>query len=103
MAENFIAISSKSLGYVRYEVCICILTGDIVWINGPYQCGTWPDISIFRDSLKSFLAPNERVEADDGYIGEAPENVKCPKSFTNPAETEYVYATACTKSSGNGQ
>ena len=75
---------------LRYEVCICILTGDIVWINGPYQCGTWPDISIFRDSLKSFLAPNERVEADDGYIGEAPENVKCPKSFTNPAETEYM-------------
>ena len=41
-------------------------------------------------TLKSFLAPNERVEADDGYIGEAPENVKCPKSFTNPAETEYM-------------
>jgi hypothetical protein len=34
------------------------------------------------------LAPAERVEADDGYVGEAPQYVKCPKSFTNPPETE---------------
>lgn len=32
----------------------------------------------------SHLNPNERVEADDGYIGEAPLHVKCPKSFANP-------------------
>jgi hypothetical protein len=34
------------------------------------------------------LSPNERVEADDGYVGEAPKYVKCPKSFTNPPETQ---------------
>lgn len=45
------------------------------------------DIQIFRDSLLSHLGPNERVEADDGYVGEAPRHVKCPKSFTNPEET----------------
>ena len=75
-------------GGVRYEVALCILTGDIVWINGPYEAGKWPDISIFRDSLKSHLSPKERVEADDGYIGEAPALVKCPKSFTTREETE---------------
>ena len=32
---------------LRYEVALCILTGDVVWINGPYECGMWPDISIF--------------------------------------------------------
>jgi len=36
---------------LRYEVGLCILTGDIVWINGPYACGHWPDLSIARDGL----------------------------------------------------
>lgn len=34
------------------------------------------------------LDPNERVEADDGYIHEAPGKVKCPASFVNPPENE---------------
>ena len=72
---------------LRYEVGLCILTGDIVWINGPYECGTWPDISIFRNSLISHLSYGERVEDDGGYIGEAPDHIKCPKSFVNPEET----------------
>jgi hypothetical protein len=73
---------------LRYEVALCIQTGDIVWINGPYEAGMWNDFKIFRDALLTMLAPSERVEADDGYVGEAPQYVKCPKSFTNPEETE---------------
>jgi hypothetical protein len=61
-----------------------------VWIHGPFECGAWPDISIFRDSLISHLLPAKRVEADDGYIGEAPQYIKCPKSFTNPEETKFM-------------
>ena len=38
----------------------------------------------------SHLTEGERVEADDGYVGEAPMYVKCPKSFVNPKETEYM-------------
>ena len=71
---------------LKYEVCLCILTGDIVWINGPYLVSVH-SIVIFRDCLLSHLADNERVEADDGYIGEAPYYVKCPKCITNPQET----------------
>ena len=59
-------------------------------MNGPYECGTWPDISIFRDSLISHLEPNERVEADDGCIGKHPQHVKCPKGFANYKETEHM-------------
>jgi hypothetical protein len=73
---------------LRYEVGICIKTGDIVWLNGPFPCGRNPDITIFRKALLSHLNPGERVEADDGYIGDAPQYVKCPKAFTNPVETE---------------
>ena len=61
-----------------------------MWINGPYPCGDYNDILIFRDSLMSHLAEAERVEADDEYIGEAPMHVKCPKSITNPEETLFM-------------
>ena len=93
IAEHGPAFSSHKFNKksgLRYEVCLCILTGDIVWINGPYECGKWPDISIFRDSLKSHLEPNERVEADDGYVGEHPHCIKCPKGFANYKETEFM-------------
>ena len=53
-----------------------------------YECGMWPDIEIFRDSLIHQLDHLERVEADDGYVGEAPRRVKCPMSFTNKRENE---------------
>jgi len=32
---------------VQYKVAVCIQTGNIVWINGPYPCRQWPDIKIF--------------------------------------------------------
>lgn len=69
---------------LRYEVGVCIQTGDICWVNGPYKCGSWPDISIFRDVLKGLLLPRELVEADAGYRGDA----KCsiPTNARNTAE-----------------
>ena len=48
--------------------------------------GAWADITIFRHALKHHPDKNERVEADDGYIGEAPGKVKYPASFVNPVE-----------------
>ena len=55
---------------LRYEVAVCIQTGDVVWINGPFPCGKWPDLKIFQLRLKHMLGPEEKVEADDGYRGE---------------------------------
>jgi hypothetical protein len=77
-------------GGVRYEVALCIQTGDIVWVNGPFPCGRNPDITIFHLSLLHHLGENERVEADDGYIGLAPRYVKCPKIFANLEETGFM-------------
>ena len=34
----------------------------------------------------SMLGVGERVEADDGYRGEAPQYVKCPKSIGHHAK-----------------
>ena len=52
---------------LRYEVAICIQTGDICWINGPFKPGKWNDLTIFRRNLKGKLLSWEKVECDDGY------------------------------------
>ena len=52
---------------LRYEVAVCIQTGDIVWINGPFAAGLWPDVKIFKSKLQDMLAPGEMVETDNGY------------------------------------
>jgi hypothetical protein len=65
---------------------VSILGGDLVWVNGPYPCGDWPDISIFKLCLKYALDENERVEADDGYRGEDPEYVKAASGMVHEPE-----------------
>jgi hypothetical protein len=62
---------------LRYEVGLCIRTGHIVWIHGPFPCGKWPDLKIFRYALKQKLANGEKVLADAGFRGE-PEHVVTP-------------------------
>ena len=52
---------------VRYEVGLCIKTGDICWWNGPYEPGIWKDEMIFKDALLSMLEYGERCETDGGY------------------------------------
>jgi len=54
-------------GGLRYEVGVCIQTGWIVWINGPYPAGDWPDLSISRDGVCDALAPDEMFLADGTY------------------------------------
>jgi len=71
---------------LRYEVAVSLKRGHLVWLNGPYPCGQWSDVKIFRHCLKSFLDPNERVEADDGYIGEEPVTCKTPGGFYSRSE-----------------
>lgn len=64
---------------LRYEVGVSIIEGDIVWVSGGHLPGVFPDISIFRMGLLDALDQYERVIADDGYEGEAPQHVKIPK------------------------
>ena len=52
---------------LRYEVGVCIQTGWIVWINGPYAPGHWPDLAISRDGLCDELDRDEVFLADGTY------------------------------------
>lgn len=76
---------------LRYEIAVCILTGDIVWVMGPFPCGDWPDIVIFRYALRNLLEEGERVEADDGYVGEDPQNVKAASSMVHDQDEKQLY------------
>ena len=88
LGSAFSSHKLKGKSAVRYEIALDILKGDIPWIYGPLPAGHWPDVKIFCHSLRQWLDEDERVEADDGYIGEARWKVKCPASFPNPAEKE---------------
>lgn len=55
---------------VRYEIALCIQTGNIVWMHGGYPCGEWPDLKIARESYVHMLHPKERSIADKGYKDE---------------------------------
>jgi len=70
---------------LHYELGVDILGGNLVWTQGPYPAGAWPDIKIFTSCLAHFLEPGKRVEANDGYCG-LPDKVKCPKNMANPIE-----------------
>ena len=55
---------------LRYEVPgvgVCIQTGNIVWVNGPFPAGAWSDLKIFKAKLAKHLPPGEMVEADGTY------------------------------------
>ncbi len=50
-----------------YKLGVDILMGNLVWIQGLYPAGAWPDIKIFTSCLAHFLEPYERVKANNGY------------------------------------
>ncbi len=67
----------KKLGF-RYEMGLCIKTGNICWWAGPYLPGILNNEMVFKYGLTKMLEPAERVEADVGCRGSAPELGKCP-------------------------
>lgn len=51
----------------RFEIAVSIGKGWIVWVNGPYPCGRFNDITIARDGVVGMLDDGEMVLADSGY------------------------------------
>lgn len=70
---------------VRYEVAVCLQTGDIVWIHGPFPCGKWPDNKIFQLRLQGMLDEYEMVEADRNYRG-MPYHCRTPYDYLNASD-----------------
>jgi hypothetical protein len=63
---------------LHYELGIDIVEGNLVWVEGgSYPAGAYFDISIFCRTLIHHLDQFEHIVDNDGYIGKAPERVKC--------------------------
>jgi hypothetical protein len=92
-AKAFWSHKFRSSG-LRYELAVCIKTGEIVWLHGPFPAGDRPDVNIFRHALKHYLGENERVEADDGYVGDDPKIVKTPRGIRFMESKEFHSARA---------
>ena len=55
---------------LRYEIAICIQTGECVWINGPIAPCYWTDDKIAKEKgLWDCLGPGEKFLADGVYTG----------------------------------
>jgi hypothetical protein len=55
---------------LKYEAALCIKTGHIVWINGPFIAST-NDGSIFRfHGFGDAITVDEDVQVDSGYLGD---------------------------------
>lgn len=68
---------------LRYEIGVCIQTGWLVWVHGPYACGRNNDIKIFRMYLQGLLDPRERVVADGGYKDKGEGTTDTPSGLNN--------------------
>ena len=55
-------------------------------ISGPYCPGVYCGLDIFQASIMSHLEAFEWLEADDGYVAEAPLKGNCPKCLTIPED-----------------
>jgi hypothetical protein len=53
---------------IRHETAICIQTGHIVWMHGPFPCGEWSDVRVAGDALIPSLDAIEVFVADKGCL-----------------------------------
>jgi hypothetical protein len=82
---------------LRYELGVDIITGHLVWINGLILAGAFPDIKKFCSCLSLWLDQDEHVEADDGYISNAPYKVKSSASLIYLNENQVMQVHVCSR------
>jgi hypothetical protein len=70
---------------LHYKLRVDIFVGNLVWVEGPYPAGAWPDVKFFNSVLSHCLEPGERVDADINYVWH-PDKIKCPHNDCNPAK-----------------
>jgi DDE superfamily endonuclease len=74
-------------------MCVCIYTGNIVWINGPFKPGLYNDKKIVNENLKHALPAGEYVIADRGYRGH-PDKARVPNEELDTEDVIYFNQTA---------
>ena len=72
---------------LHYEVGVCIQTGLLVWINGPFAGGKYNAITIFQSKVIYKLLDWEMVEVGQGYVGQL--NKICVKYELGVSENQF--------------
>ena len=75
---------------VRYKIGTSIQTGLIVWTNGPFPAGAWPDDRIFKAKLAHLLEDGDLVHADRGYVNTRGEQMHYFTPNTVGSEAEHA-------------
>ena len=78
---------------LRYEVAICIKIGWIVWVNGPFPAGEWPDRKIAQAGINHHLDENECYVGDGGYYN-GQQWAETPTGYNNHEQKMYAMARA---------
>lgn len=52
---------------IKYEIGLCIRSGEIVWKHGGYPCGQFPDLKLARQAYVFCVNEGEKTLADKGY------------------------------------
>ena len=78
---------------LRYEIGVCIKTGWIVWVNGPFPAGAWPDQEIAGSGINHHLENNECYVGDGGYYDRG-QWAETPTGHNNAEQKMYVLARA---------
>ena len=80
---------------LRYEIGVCLKTGWIVWVHGPFPAGAWPDSKIAAQSLIHLLDDTENFVADGGYSRQLPNHTETPTGERHSyAQATYSLARA---------
>eukprot|EP00804_Cyclotella_cryptica_P009884 CCRYP_014185-RA/>CCRYP_014185-RA protein AED:0.05 eAED:0.05 QI:0/0/0/1/1/1/2/0/295 len=98
--KKFYSHKFKSNG-LRFEVGVCIQTGHIVWLNGPF-CAGKNDITIAQQALIRALDEGEMVEADGGYAGEE-HYIKVPKDAISREQSKMKQTARSRHESANSR
>jgi len=67
---------------ICYEINVCIQTGWIVWINGPFAPGDWSNLSITQYGIAKWLDHGQKYLADGGCRSQDG-NVETPTGHNN--------------------
>jgi hypothetical protein len=54
---------------IKYEIGVCIKTGHIIWVNGPFVA-SYSESTIFKQGLGNHIYEGEKVEVDSGPKGD---------------------------------
>ena len=86
---------------LHYEIAMNIQNGYIVWLNGPFPCGNYNGIKIFKNGLQKKLADGEKVEADGIYRGV--DGVRSKGDFASKSDKRAKGKARARHETGNGR